>query len=194
MSGCRPDGGGRTSHERRVPAASGGGCSSTERIPGRNRNENVTIAPRTPAPISVGRAPKRLAAGPVNANDSGSNPIEMNQSRLETRPSSCRGTSRCLVVAQTIVPAGLERVEQEAREHRLPRRVRQAEAGDRERRQRPRDVHERDEPARGSSPPHEQRGADRADPAHREDEPQAQRVAAPSILHEQRAATPPAAR
>jgi len=58
-----------------------------ERIPGRNRNDKVTIAPRTPAPINVARVPKRFAAGPVSANDSGVRPIEMNQSRLETRPS-----------------------------------------------------------------------------------------------------------
>ena len=78
---------------------------STERIPGRNRNASVTIAPSTPAPTSVRRAPARLATGPVNANESGSRPMEMNQSRLDTRPSSCRGTRRCFVVTHTMVPA-----------------------------------------------------------------------------------------
>ena len=43
--------------------------------------------------------------GPVRAKDSGSRPIEISQSRLETRPSSAAGTWRCLAVAHTMVPA-----------------------------------------------------------------------------------------
>jgi len=44
-------------------------------------------------------------SGAVSANDSGSRPIEISQSRLDTRPSIDAGTWRCLRVAQTIVPA-----------------------------------------------------------------------------------------
>ena len=46
-----------------------------------------------------------LAIGPVRANDTGSRPIEISQSKLETRPSRLGGTWRCLAVAQMIVPA-----------------------------------------------------------------------------------------
>ena len=46
-----------------------------------------------------------LAAGPVSAYEAGSSPTEKNRSKLDTRPSSRPGTSRCFVVAQTIVPA-----------------------------------------------------------------------------------------
>ena len=45
------------------------------------------------------------ATGPVSAKDTGTRPMEMNQSKLATRPSSAVGTSRCLAVAQTMVPA-----------------------------------------------------------------------------------------
>ena len=47
----------------------------------------------------------QLAAGAVSANESGSSPIEIIQSRLETRPSIEAGTCRCFMVAQTMVPA-----------------------------------------------------------------------------------------
>ena len=43
--------------------------------------------------------------GPVSARDTGTRPIEISQSRLETRPSIDVGTCRCFAVAQTIVPA-----------------------------------------------------------------------------------------
>jgi hypothetical protein len=75
------------------------------RIPGTKNAAQVTTAPTTPAATSVPRVPIAPATGPVRAKDSGSRPIEMSQSRLETRPSMARGTWRCFVVAQTIVPA-----------------------------------------------------------------------------------------
>jgi hypothetical protein len=43
--------------------------------------------------------------GAVSAKETGTRPIEISQSRLETRPSRCPGTWRCLAVAHTIVPA-----------------------------------------------------------------------------------------
>ena len=49
--------------------------------------------------------PAPSATGPVSANETGTRPMEMNQSKLATRPSSAVGTSRCFVVAHTIVPA-----------------------------------------------------------------------------------------
>ena len=57
------------------------------------------------APISVALTPTSPATGAVSAKESGSRPIEISQSRLETRPSMEAGTWRCLIVAQTIVPA-----------------------------------------------------------------------------------------
>jgi len=65
----------------------------------------VTTAPTVPASSSVVRAPSSAAAGAVRANDTGRPAMEMNQSRLETRPISSGGTKRCLVAAQAIVPA-----------------------------------------------------------------------------------------
>ena len=58
-----------------------------------------------PAATSVVRIPSAALTGPVIANDTGSSPIEISQSRLDTRPSSAAGTCRCLAVAQAIVPA-----------------------------------------------------------------------------------------
>ena len=75
------------------------------RIPGRSSAPNVTTPPSTPAPTSVVCAPIAPLTGPVSAKDSGSRPIEISQSRLDTRPSSAAGTWRCLTVAHTIVPA-----------------------------------------------------------------------------------------
>ena len=62
-------------------------------------------APTRPAPTSVVRAPSTCATGPVNANERGTRPIEMNQSKLDTRPSSRPGTRRCFVVTHTMRPA-----------------------------------------------------------------------------------------
>jgi hypothetical protein len=70
-----------------------------------NSAPKVTTAPTIPAPISVARTPIAPLTGPVSANDSGSRPIEISQSRLDTRPSSAAGTWRCLAVAHTMVPA-----------------------------------------------------------------------------------------
>ena len=75
------------------------------RIPGRKRAPNVTTPPTSAAAISVARAPIAPATGAVSANEIGNSPIEISQSRLETRPSIALGTWRCLTVAQTIVPA-----------------------------------------------------------------------------------------
>ena len=52
--------------------------------------------------------PDLLPAGELpqaNSLDQFVRPIEISQSRLETRPSSAEGTSLCLIVAHTIVPA-----------------------------------------------------------------------------------------
>jgi hypothetical protein len=57
------------------------------RIPGTKNAAQVTTASTTPAATSVPRVPIAPATGPVRAKDSGSRPIEMSQSRLETRPS-----------------------------------------------------------------------------------------------------------
>ena len=65
----------------------------------------MTIAPSAPAHIKVWRTPRAALTGPVSAYDSGSRPIEIIQSRLDTRPRSCEGTWRCLAVAHAIVPA-----------------------------------------------------------------------------------------
>ena len=91
-------------------ASDGSGTSpspspSTARMPGSSSAPNVTTPPIRPAPTSVVWAPIAALTGPVSANDSGSRPIEISQSRLDTRPSSAAGTWRCLAVAHTIVPA-----------------------------------------------------------------------------------------
>ena len=75
------------------------------RTPRMNSAANVTAAPSTPAATNVARTPIAALTGPVSAKDRGSSPIEMSQSRLETRPSMAAGTWRCFIVAQTIVPA-----------------------------------------------------------------------------------------
>ena len=62
------------------------------RIPGRKSAPRVTAPPITAAPTSVARTPTSEAAGAVNANERGRRPIEINQSRLETRPRSDAGT------------------------------------------------------------------------------------------------------
>ena len=74
-------------------------------MPGMNRNASVTAPPSSPAPISVGCAPNVFATGPVSAYDTGTSAVEMNQSKLETRPMSRAGTSRCFVVIHTMRPA-----------------------------------------------------------------------------------------
>ena len=74
-------------------------------MPGRKRAPRVTAPPIAAAPTSVARAPTAAATGAVNAKESGRSPIEISQSRLETRPSIDAGTWRCFSVAQTIVPA-----------------------------------------------------------------------------------------
>src|SRR5215210_7325303 len=78
---------------------------SRSRIPGMKRKTRVTMPPSTPAPMRVSRTPKTAATGPVRAKEIGTRPIEMNQSKLDTRPRSLSGTRRPLVVAHTIVPA-----------------------------------------------------------------------------------------
>ena len=92
---------------RTMPVGAGAAASrsSIARTPGTSSAAKVTTAPSTPAPISVVRSPSAALTGPVMAKDTGSRPIEISQSRLETRPSSSVGTSRCLVVAHAIVPA-----------------------------------------------------------------------------------------
>ena len=60
--------------------------------PGTNSAANVTSAPSSPATTRQVRGPSDALTGPVSANDIGSRPIEMSQSRLETRPSRATGT------------------------------------------------------------------------------------------------------
>jgi hypothetical protein len=73
---------------------------------GDEQSAQMTTAPMTPAPINVVRTPSALLTGAVSANDRGSSPIEINQSRLDTQASSAAGTCRCFAVAQMIVPVG----------------------------------------------------------------------------------------
>src|SRR6266498_1991075 len=75
------------------------------RIPGRNNAARVTTPPSRPAHTRVALAPSAEAIGPVTAKETGTSPIEMNQSNLETRPRSWPGTRRCFTVAHTTVPA-----------------------------------------------------------------------------------------
>ena len=77
---------------------------SGSRIPGRKMKTNV-VAPRIPASASVVRAPNSSAAGPVIAKESGTRPIETNQSKLDTRPSISGGTSVFSSVFHTTMPA-----------------------------------------------------------------------------------------
>src|SRR5205807_1472699 len=76
-----------------------------ERMPGRKRKARVTQPPRSPAATRVVRAPTTWAAQPASPKERGSSEIEMNQSRLDTRPRREAGTNRCLAVSHTIVPA-----------------------------------------------------------------------------------------
>ena len=99
--------------------------SSMSRIPGRNRAPSVIAPPIAAAPTRVARAPTRSATGAVSAKDNGNSPIEISQSRLETRPSIDAGTCRCLIVAQTIVPA----VSSALKSRQATMRLRAARAG-----------------------------------------------------------------
>ena len=68
------------------------GGRSTLRTPGTNSAPNVTTAPATPASTRVFWAPTSALTGPVRAKERGSRPIEISQSRLDTRPSMPAGT------------------------------------------------------------------------------------------------------
>ncbi len=68
----------------------------------------VTVPPRTPAQIIVVLAPKASASGPTAANDSGTPPIVIIQSRLDTRPKSSDGTRRCRIVNQMMTTPAIE--------------------------------------------------------------------------------------
>src|SRR5436190_2904469 len=68
------------------------GRASMSRIPGRKYAASVTAPPTRAAPTSVARAPTAPATGAVSAKEIGSRPIEISQSRLETRPSIEIGT------------------------------------------------------------------------------------------------------
>ena len=74
-------------------------------MPGKKRAPRVTVLPIAAATTNVARVPISAVAGAVSANETGRRPIEIIQSRLDTRPSSEEGTCRCLIVAQTMVPA-----------------------------------------------------------------------------------------
>ena len=71
-------------------------------------NPIVTAAPIRPAPISVASTPNAAASGPTTAKLSGTPPIEISQSRLETRPSRWPGTSRCSRVNQITTSAVMQ--------------------------------------------------------------------------------------
>src|SRR5437660_286817 len=60
------------------------------------------------------RARMAAATGAVRAKESGSSPMEMNQSKLDTRPKRRFGTNRCFVVAHTIVPAASRALNEKA--------------------------------------------------------------------------------
>ena len=77
----------------------------------------------------------------------------------------------------------LERVEREAEDHRLPGQPRDAVAGDRERRDRPHEVHEGHVTPRHLAVAHDDRGDHRPDPAEREDEAEVARRAPHLLLH-----------
>ena len=146
---------------------------SMARIPGRKRNAEV-IASRRGARHRRGSPGRRTraATGPVSANEIGTSPIEMNQSRLDTRPSSRPGMRRCFVVVHTIGPAASSALKTKLAAMSCHGKSRQPVPGDHERRDGPGDVHERDVP-RGIVPvPHHDRREHGADAAEREDEPE----------------------
>jgi len=95
----------RLGFRRAAPASGRRARPSATRIPGSQSAAKVTTAPTAPAAMSVPCVPIAALSGPVSAKESGSRPMEMSQSRLDTRPSISPGTWRCLAVAQTIVPA-----------------------------------------------------------------------------------------
>lgn len=76
--------------------------------------------PRTAAPTSVSRAPISAVAGPVSATDRGSSPVEVSQSRLETRPSRTSRHVLLLGGRPHDCARGLESVEHEAGRGELP--------------------------------------------------------------------------
>ena len=64
----------------------------------------MKIDPTRPPATRVGPGPSTAATGPVSANETGTSPVETSQSRLDTRPSSSRGTSVWSNVIQMICP------------------------------------------------------------------------------------------
>src|SRR5205807_2468237 len=81
-------------YKARPSAWASPGAPSASRIPGRNSAPRVIAPPIAAAPTSVARAPIAAAIGAVSAKDKGRSPIEISQSRLETRPSIDAGTWR----------------------------------------------------------------------------------------------------
>ena len=80
----------------------------------------------------------------------------------------------------------LQRVEDEARDHRLPGEAGEPEAGDGEGRERPDPVHERDVAAGHVPVPHHHGGEHRPDAAEREDEPEVARRPVHVVLDDER--------
>ena len=144
---------------------------SGSRAPGKSMNPIVTAAPIRPAPISVASTPNAAASGPTTAKLSGTPPIEISQSRLDTRPSRWPGTSRCSSVNQITTSAVMQLSDDERHGHRLPDRGDQPEPGGHQH------PHGPDEVERGHRAPWQT-------PALAEDERHGQRPHAPRAEHE----------
>ena len=74
-------------------------------VVGEDFKHNILYVPEVLIAARAMKAGMAVLKPLLSAKDSGSRPTEISQSSDETRPSSALGTWRCLVVAQTIVPA-----------------------------------------------------------------------------------------
>ena len=152
------------------------------RIPGRNRKPNVIAPPMSPAATSVARDAE-------HAGDRSDERVRQRHQPDRDEPVEARDASEQPARDEALLrrrphdqPRALQRVEDEARGHQLPRQPRQPVASDHERRDGPRDVHERHEPPGERAVRHHDRGEHRADAAEREHEAEDARAAPISTL------------
>ena len=116
------------------------------------------------------------ASGPTIANESGTPPIEIIQSRLDTRPSSPAATSRCSNVTHTTTRTVIEPSATNATIMRLPDRVDHAEPGRHQHPQRPDEVEDGERLAgQPATLPDDHRGEHRPDAAGAEHQAQVDR-------------------
>ena len=160
-----------------------GSARSRSSMPGRSRADAVTTAPIDPGgderrPRPEQRHRRRGERERQRQEPDRDQPVEARDPAQEL----C-GHVGLLERRPHDRPGRLEHVEDEAGEHQLPGRGREAVPGDGERRERPGGVDERDAAARLPALAHHQRASDRAEPSCCEHEPERLGRAVDDVLH-----------